>query len=87
MKDSEKVDPSKKTKLSVKKGVQIAASAAALLAIGFVPTSIQAAKSTMVNCIIRSSNGCSSSCPSPTTQVMTLEECRQEGGTPTKIEE
>lgn len=76
-----------KPNTSGKKGSKLARRAAALLALSCVVTPLGAAKSTMVNCQLRGSNGCGNGCPSTTSQVMTLEECRREGGTPTPLDD
>ncbi len=78
---------SEKPNNTSKKSAKLARKAAALLALGFAVTPLSAAKSTMVNCQFRGSNGCGNGCPSTTSQVMTLDQCRKEGGTPTPLDD
>jgi hypothetical protein len=68
----------------VKKGVVLAGAAAALLAAGFVATPAISKQPTMVKCT-KKGGGCGLMCGHTTSQVMTLDECRKWGGTPSPV--
>lgn len=68
----------------MKKGLVLASSAAALLVAGFVASPVATAKPELVKCT-KKSKGCGRGCGTTTTKVMTVQECEDWGGTPSKL--